>query len=97
MSGANLRKKRRLNPGQSVSNQAADMNKKDYLKHLGLPEGSKMSLHHGQFVMESRLRSLNFEVLEKTPADGSCLFHSILDQVRVEELRRDLRSTSKHR
>ena len=81
VSGANLRKKRRLNPGQSVSNQAADMNKKDYLKHLGLPEGSKMSLHYGQFIMESRLQSLNFEVLEKTPADGSCLFHSILDQI----------------
>ena len=88
VSGANLRKKRRLNPGQSVSNLAADMNKKDYVKHLGLSEGSKMSLHHGQFVMESRLRSLNFEVLEKTPADGSCLFHSILDQIsRNQELK----------
>ena len=42
MSGANLRKKRRLNPGQSVSNLAADMNKKDYVKHLGLSEGSKI-------------------------------------------------------
>ena len=42
VSGANLRKKRRLNPGQSVSNLAADMNKKDYVKHLGLSEGSKI-------------------------------------------------------
>ena len=47
-----------------------------------------MSLHHGQFVMESRLRSLNFEALEKTPADRSCLFHSILDQIsRNQELK----------
>ena len=88
VSRAKLCKKRRLNPGQTVSNLAADMNKKDYVKHLGLSEGSKMSLHHGQSVMESRLRSLNFEVLEKTPADGSCLFHSILDQIsRNQELK----------
>ena len=70
-----------MNPGQSVSNIAADMNKEEYMKHLGLPEGGRMSLHHGQFLMESRLRALNYEVLEKTPADGSCLFHALLQQI----------------
>ena len=43
---------------------------------------SKITLDQGRHVMERRLKAMGLTVSEKeTPADGSCMFHGLLDQI----------------
>ena len=65
-----------------------ELRKKDCLDYFGLSSCSKLSLEQGRFVRERRLRELDMRLSEnETPADGSCMFHALYDQI---QLNRDL-------
>ena len=65
--------------------------RRKYFKYHGHPR--LLSLEQGQFVLQRRLQELDFILSPsqpETPADGSCLFHSILDQIKFNpELRNE--------
>ena len=53
--------------------------KAQYLKFLGC---TKLLLEQGKFVVAKRLKELDFaESITETPADGSCMFWALLDQI----------------
>ena len=85
---ANVRKRRRNEVPAFVD--TADLSrffpgkikKKEYREYFGLEHADYLSLEHGKFVMDRRLKELNFRLSDmKSPADGSCMFHAILDQI----------------
>ena len=89
VAGAGLRRKRRRREDTSTIPDTAELlrdfpaeiNKEKYLEFYGLSTSSKLSLDQGTFVMEKRLKELGFRVSEKTPGDGSCMFHALLDHI----------------
>ena len=47
-----------------------------------LPKERKLSLNQGTFLRNRRLTKLNLKIYQKViPGEGSCLFHSLLDQI----------------
>ena len=59
------------------------MKRKEVFEYFGNPE--KLRLEQGQVVMERRPKELDLTLSPSqkvTPADGNCLFHSLLDQTR---------------
>ena len=53
--------------------------KAQYLKFLRC---NKLLLEQGKFVMAKRLKELDFaDSITETPADGSCMFSALLDQI----------------
>ena len=48
-----------------------------------VPSSTKMTLNQGCYVMERRLKEIGFTVSKKTPGDGSCMFHALLDQIQL--------------
>ena len=99
VAGANLRRKRRRIVGDDPVNPSTatdgEMKRTEVFEYFGNPE--KLTLEQGQVVMERRLKELDLTQSPSqkvTPADGSCLFHSLLDQTRYIPDLNDIASSS---
>ena len=93
VSGANLRKKRRMNNGTAIicplqNDPLIDVNittattREETLNYFGLSSTDKLTLDQGEILMDLRLKELNFRASEiRSLTNGDCLVSSLRDQL----------------
>ena len=67
-----------------------EIRKETYCKALGLPRLTELTLDQGQFLLHQRLNQLDLKLkVGGTPADSSCMFHALFDQLQGQPSLKD--------
>ena len=74
-----------------MTNFDGEIRKEEYFKFHNKPwpqvESGRLSLEQGKFLMEQRLKELDFSMSGVTAGDGNCMMHCLLDQISyIEDL-----------